>query len=168
MGPRSRAERYLERALDPAFAIGALDETGALIGVAGFKTAEGAFLGGGRKALSAVYGPVGGVWRGLLLSALERPVKPGVLLMDGVMVAAAARGQGVGVALLTAIKRKAAALGCDRVRLDVVDGNPRAKALYLREGFVVEAKHSLGPLRRVFGFRSYETMIFRIEPGRRF
>jgi len=46
---------------------------------------------------------------------------------------------GVGSALLDAVAREAQARGLKEVRLDVIDSNPRAKALYTRKGF---AEHS--------------------------
>ena len=42
---------YNARLLDPAFAISALDEDGGLIGMAGFKTKEGALVAGSLSRL---------------------------------------------------------------------------------------------------------------------
>ncbi|NDK36485.1 GNAT family N-acetyltransferase [Rhodovulum sulfidophilum] len=39
-----------------------------------------------------------------------------------------------------------------RVRLDVIDTNPRARALYELEGFTEASTMSLGPLSVVFDF----------------
>ncbi|WP_424968731.1 GNAT family N-acetyltransferase [Dinoroseobacter sp. S375] len=159
MGPEAKALSFLRQVADPDFAISALGPDGRLLGVAGFKTAEGGFMGGEMADLRAVYGGLGALWRGLGLSVLERPVTPGILLMDGIMVEASARGQGIGRALLTAIKQTARSQGCRQVRLDVIDTNPRARALYEREGFVAGDTTDLGPFRALFGFRSATTMI---------
>ena len=101
----------------------------------------------------------GGLWRGVVLSALDRPVEPGSLLMDGIFVSESARGQGIGTLLLDAIKRKARALGSSNVRLDVIDSNTRARALYMRQGFVAVETSETGLFRHVFGFRSSTRMI---------
>lgn len=162
LGPEARAIAFIERVLDPAHAIGATTPAGALIGVAGFKTRQGALVGGALKDFQAIYGWAGGLARGLLMSVLERPAQPGVLTMDGVMVSAEARGMGVGAALLSAVKAKASQLECAQVRLDVIDANPRARALYEREGFVAQGRVDLGPLRHVFGFRRATTMVFTV------
>jgi ribosomal protein S18 acetylase RimI-like enzyme len=49
-------------------------------------------------------------------------------------VAAEARGQGVGSALIDAVAGWARAAGFDRLLLDVAEGNAAAKALYTRTG----------------------------------
>lgn len=159
MRPEARALAFFQRALDPGFAISAVRGDGRLMGLAGFKTAQGAMTGGGFRDLVAAYGWAGAAWRALALSPLERPVAAGTLLMDGICVAPDARGQGLGTRLLHAIKSEAAARGLDRVRLDVIDSNPRARALYEREGFVAQRTEDIGPLRHIFGFRSATQML---------
>ena len=54
----------------------------------------------------------------------------------GMWVRPQARGRSVGALLVQAVLDRAAALGCDRVRLEVVDGNAPARRLYERMGFV--------------------------------
>ena len=164
MKPEDRALAFLDQVVSPDHAISAVAPDGRLLGIAGFKTAEGAFIGGELSDLQAVYGWFGGLSRGLLLSSLERDLAPGVLLMDGIVVAEAARGQGLGARLLAAIKEEARARGCALVRLDVIDSNPRARALYEREGFVAGRTTDLGPLRHLFGFRRALEMTCRVAP----
>lgn len=159
MRPEARARAFIRRVADPAFAIRAEADDGTLLGVAGFKTAEGAFVGGELADLTAVYGTVGGLARGLIMDAIDRPLEPGILLMDGIFVAPDARGRGIGSALLSAIKDEARARGCQRVRLDVIDRNVRARALYERQGFVATETESIGPLRHLFGFTASTTMV---------
>ncbi len=161
MGPEAKAQRFLARVADPSHAISATALDGALLGIAGYKTAQGAFIGGDWADLTAVYGTLGALWRAPLLSILERNLADDVLLMDGIFVTEAARGQGVGTRLLNAIKAEAASRGLSQTRLDVIDTNPRARALYEREGFVAGERHDLGPLRLLFGFRHATTMIHK-------
>ncbi|WP_281858820.1 GNAT family N-acetyltransferase, partial [Litoreibacter halocynthiae] len=104
----------------------------------------------------------GGLWRGVLLDQLERDLADGQLLMDGIFVDVAARGKGVGTALLDAIIEQARDAGCHDVRLDVIDTNPRARALYERQGFVASGEVDAWPLHRVFGFRKATTMVREI------
>ncbi len=162
MKPEAKALRFLDLVADPTHAISAVSRDGTLIGVAGFKTAEGSFIGGDLKQLCDVYGTVGGSWRGLVLSLLERPVQQDTLLMDGIFVRQSARGGGVGSALLSEIKEKAAGFSCSKVRLDVIDTNPRARALYERQGFVSQGTSDIGPLRHVFGFQKATTMVCEV------
>jgi ribosomal protein S18 acetylase RimI-like enzyme len=159
MGPRDRALDFFEKVMNPDHAICAHDPDGTLLGVVGFKTAEGALVGAGFRDMARVYGIIGASWRIALLSALERDTENARFLMDGIFVAAHARGRGVGTRLLEAIAAEAAARGFREVRLDVVDDNDRARALYEREGFRAVTTTSIGLLRYVFRFRSATTMV---------
>ena len=163
MTPDEKALAFLERVLDPTHGIAAVDGDGRVVGIAGFKTSTGALIGGELSDLQSVYGTFGGLWRGVLLSLLERPLADDVLLMDGISVDESARGQGLGTALLAAIKTHAAELGKDAVRLDVIDTNPRARALYERQGFQAMKTEHIGPLRLLFGFRSATQMRFDLN-----
>ncbi len=159
MAPDSLAIAFVDAVLNPRFALCAFAPEGRLMGVAGFKTSDGAFVGGDFTDLSRVYGPFGAFWRGLLLNMLERPIEPGRLLMDGIFVERGCRGAGVGSALLDAIAEEARRRGLSEVRLDVIDGNPRARALYERKGFTVVDRSTMGPLSLLFGFKQATTMV---------
>jgi len=164
LGPRDKGCALFERMLDPDFAISAVSPDGALLlGVAGFKTAEGGLFDGKFGDLRESYGVLGSLWRGLALSALDRPVEADCLLMDGIAVASDHRGSGVGSALLDAICSEASRRGKAQVRLDVIDSNPKARALYERLGFVAGQVTVIGPLRHVFGFESATTMLKRVN-----
>lgn len=162
MGPDKRAIGFIRDVLDPTHALCARDGRGVLLGVAGFKTINGALVGGDWSDIRRHYGFAGGLWRTLVLSLLERDTENQRFLMDGIFVSDGARGQGVGTRLLDAICDEAERRGYTEVRLDVIDTNPRARALYDREGFVAGGEHRLGPLRHVFGFESATTMIRRV------
>lgn len=159
LGPEPKALEFLRENLDPAYAISAVSSSGTFLGVAGFKTKNGAFVGGDFDALAKVYGTICAAWRGMLISVLERDCEPGTLLMDGVFVAPQSRGLGVGSLLLDAIVKHAQTEGLDQVRLDVIDTNPRARALYERKGFHATAEQKMGLLGPLFGFHSATTLI---------
>lgn len=163
MGPRAKAVAFLQKALRADHVISALSDNGDLLGLVGFKTHVGSFAGGDWADLRAVYGSFGAVWRAGLLSLLERDVENERFLLDGICVAAAARGQGVGTLLLQAICDEARARNYPGVRLDVIASNPRARALYERFGFVALKTEKLGPLRYVFGFEASTTMIKQLD-----
>lgn len=164
LGSDARARRFVASVLRPAHAVAALDGDGALLGVAGYHDERGGFVGGGLPDITRAYGVFGGVWRGLALSVFEREPADGQLLMDGVVVARPARGCGVGAALIERIVALAAETGRREVRLDVIDVNPRARALYERMGFVAGKTSSAGFLRPFFGFSSATTMIRGVSP----
>ncbi|MDG1519821.1 MAG: GNAT family N-acetyltransferase [Yoonia sp.] len=159
MAPEGKALAFVERVLDPTHSICARDADWALRGVAGFKTMDGALVGGTFRDLSQTYGIWGAVWRAGLLQLLERDTKNARFLMDGIFVDPTARGRGVGTALLDAIVDKARARGYAEVRLDVIDNNPRARTLYERRGFVAGDTQYLGPFKYLFGFSAATTMV---------
>jgi hypothetical protein len=47
MKPEAKALAFLRSAIDPSHAISAVSERGELLGIVGFKTTEGGFVGGG-------------------------------------------------------------------------------------------------------------------------
>lgn len=157
MGPDARALRYLGRIIRTDHAIVAIED-GRLLGLVGFKTPEAAFADGSFGDMWAVYG-MGSLWRAAALRLLSRDVDNMRFLMDGLCVDLTAQGRGVGTALLEAITDEARMRGYSAVRLDVIDANPRARALYERQGFVAVKTAGLGLLRHVFGFSSATTMV---------
>ncbi|CAM8667348.1 NAT_SF domain containing protein [Paracoccaceae bacterium] len=159
MGPDARAHAFLARVMRADHALVARDETGALLGLAGFKTPQGSFAGGSWTDMRAVFGLAGLAWRLPLLALLSREVDNDRFLLDGICVAPAARGLGVGSALMAAIEDEARARGYAYVRLDVIDTNWRARALYERLGYMGIKTAPLGPLRHVFGFDAAVTMV---------
>jgi ribosomal protein S18 acetylase RimI-like enzyme len=162
LGPDRLAFRLLEKVMRGDHAIVALSEDGALLGLVGFKSTDGAFAGGGLADLRSVYGPIGSLWRAALLWLLERDLDNDRFLMDGICVADTARGRGVGTALLDAICVEGRRRGYPSVRLDVIDANPRARALYERQGFVPTRTSRIGLLRLVFGFSAATTMVRKL------
>lgn len=158
MGPKRKAIEFIRNVIDPSHAICAVGPDDNLLGVAGFKTSRGALVGGKMADLWKVFG-IGSLWRVAFLALLERDVENKRFLMDGIFVCAPERGKGVGSALLNALYDEARNRGYSEIRLDVIDSNPRAKALYEREGFIAAKSQSLGPLSFVFGFKSATTMV---------
>ncbi len=145
--PRLRADRAI-----------AAHDGATLLGIAGFRRGGAGLVDLGSADLRQLFGWWGGLWRGLALSLLERKERPGELLMDGICVAEAARGRGVGTLLLAAVEAEARRSGTRRIRLDVIDTNPRARALYERQGFRRVAERRMGPLGRLFGFSAATEM----------
>lgn len=158
LGPERKALAFIERVLDPSHAISAVSSDGVFLGIAGFKTQNGAFVGGGLSEMIEVYGSIDGAMRGLLISLLERENEPNTLLMDGIFVRPAARSRGVGTLLLNAIENHATQCGLSQVRLDVIDTNPRAKELYTHRGYVETSQMSVWPFGAIFGFKNASTM----------
>jgi len=165
LGGKKKGIPYIASVLNPEFSICAICRTGGadeLAGLVGFKTAQGAMIEEGFSDLVASFGFLSAFWRALALSLLQRRVESGVLLMDGIAVAADQRGAGIGTKLLKAVVNHARRNGYKWIRLDVIDSNPRARALYERFGFDEVETEELGPFKHLFGFSSSTEMVLRI------
>ncbi len=153
LGPDKRGIAYFTDIMVHDQAIVALsDDRQELLGLAGFDLGNGGIIGGGINELIKHYGYFGGLWRGVVLDVFTRNVKPETLQMDGITTTKNARGKGVGTALLEAVFEKAKTEGLKYVELDVINTNPRAKALYERLGFEEISNDKIWPMSYLFGF----------------
>lgn len=159
LGPETRALAYLDQVLCPEQMISAVSERGELLGIAGFRMARGAVSIGRLPEMVSVYGRFGAFWRCALIRALPQAVGPGQFSVDGLAVFDAARGQGIGAALIEALCTEARRHGFREILLDVADANTPARALYEREGFVPCGRDRMGPLRLIFGFSASTRMV---------
>ncbi len=78
-----------------------------------------------------------GTWKAVITDMLftRKPSSTDVFLMDGIAVDSNYRGLGVGSKLFDALISYGQSTGYKYIQLDVIDENPRAKALYERLGF---------------------------------
>ncbi|MFC2966604.1 GNAT family N-acetyltransferase [Acidimangrovimonas pyrenivorans] len=159
LGPEERALRYLDRVIRADHVLTAWEADGRLAGLAGFRSWAGGFASGTAGDLAAVYGRAGAAWRAGALRLLTSDVDNRRFLIDGICVRADCRGRGIGSALLDALSDLARSRGYDEIRLDVVDSNPRARALYRRHGYAEAGTDRIGPLALLFGFRSSTRMV---------
>lgn len=159
MGPTPKAHRFLGRVLRAHHAIVALDDSGHLLGMAGFKTPAGSFAGGEVSDIRAIYGSLGAAWRLPLLWMLADAAEQDHFLLDGICVVPSARSLGIGSALMAGIEHQARVRGYGTVRLEVIDSNIRARTLYQRLGYRIEKTQQLGLLRYAFGFRAAIMMV---------
>lgn len=159
LGPDERALRFIAGALRPDHCFSATGADGQLLGLAGFKSPEGAFVGGTGAHMAQTYGWIGAGWRAAALWMLSNEVDNHRFLVDGIAVTRAARGMGIGTALIQALCDEGLARGYNSIRLEVIDSNWRAKALYERNGFMSVHTEKMGMLRHLFGFASATTMV---------
>ena len=92
LGPEDLALRFLTRVMRADHCLTAIDADGHLVGLAGFKTRHGSFAGGSEADLRAIYGQIGGRWRGLLLRLLGNEGDNRRFLLDGLCVALVEEG----------------------------------------------------------------------------
>jgi ribosomal protein S18 acetylase RimI-like enzyme len=154
---------FMRRAIDARHVIVAArgDE---LLGLAGLSS-RGAPYAGGLLDLGwdprphvDLLGWLGAAWAVWGMRMAEHRPKPDELYLDGIAVVPRARGQGIGTHLLTEVASTAGELGKRFVRLEVVDTNPRARALYERLGFHVTGDTPFGHAQRWTGFSAIISM----------
>ncbi|WP_078628237.1 GNAT family N-acetyltransferase [Streptomyces sp. NRRL F-2664] len=166
LGPPERGRAFIARHLHRDRGVVALAPGGRhVVGVAGYRLGGRGLTGGGVRDVLTGYGHLRGLPRLAVLALLERTPRPGELVMDGIAVEASHRGMGTGSRLLAEIAAVAAEAGCSRIRLDVVDVNPRARALYERHGFRAVRTERTPYLKGLMGFGAVTTM-HRAVPAR--
>ena len=159
LGPDRKALALIAPVLSPAHAYCARTPQGRLLGVAGFRSPDGALVDAGWPDMARAYGWTGALWRVAALALVGRDVDNARFLLDGIFVAATARGQGVGSRLIEALAGEARDRGYRAMRLDVIESNTRARALYERRGFEAVGVERVGALRRTLGFETAVTMV---------
>lgn len=165
LGPDKRAVAFIAASMRTDHCIAAVDPVGRLLGIAGFKSPDGGFVGGSAAAMRRVYGWVGATWRSAALWTLANEVDNDRFLIDGIAVTKEARGSGIGTKLVEALCEEGTARGYATIRLEVIDTNWRAKALYERLGFMAVKTERMGPLRHLFGFSAATTMVRPLRRG---
>ncbi|UNZ21287.1 GNAT family N-acetyltransferase [Streptomyces sp. 891-h] len=165
LGPAEQGRTFIADHLHHDRAAVALAPGDRVVGVAGYQFGGRALTGGGVRDVLNRYGLLRGLPRLAVLALLERTPAPGELVMDGIAVDPAHRGAGIGSALLTEVAAVAAEQGCSRVRLDVIDVNPRARALYERHGFTAVHTEQTPYLKRLMGFGAVTTMHRTVPPA---
>jgi ribosomal protein S18 acetylase RimI-like enzyme len=161
-GPLETALAVLPHSIHPTRCLVAFTE-GRLAGILGIHDQRGSFLEPSYGTMVRHYGHISGTFRTMLLMLLDHKAPPGDLYLDGIAVEPSQQGQGIGTALITAFEQRARDNGFASVSLEVIDTNPRAKALYVRMGYHKFATHTMGPFSRLFGFSSTCRMSKQLE-----
>ena len=141
-----------------------------LLGMAGLSAKDGPYQGGlmgqswDPRPFHDLLGWAGATWAvwGMRLSD-HRP-KADEIYIDGIAVSVEARGLGIGTRLLAEATVIAREQGKRFVRLDVIDTNPRAQALYDRLGYKVTKVQSFGYKERWVGFGGMISMELPLAP----
>ncbi|WP_087017366.1 GNAT family N-acetyltransferase [Thaumasiovibrio subtropicus] len=135
-----------------------------VIGLAGIQTREGALTGGiSVRQLIKRLGFWRGCWACFVFALFEREPTAKEMVLDGLVIDSAYRGEGLGTRLLDACKALAIEQNYQSLRLDVIDSNSRARALYEREGFVETARDYHPWLKRLVGFSYSTTMVCKLD-----
>ncbi|MEA2025089.1 MAG: GNAT family N-acetyltransferase [Chloroflexota bacterium] len=149
---------------------------GELLGMIGLSSGAGHYRGGlmdipwDPRPFRDLLGLRGSVMAVLSLRLTEHKPAIDELYIDGVAVAPEARGLGIGTKLLDEALVIARESNMRWLRLDVIDTNPRAQALYERLGYKVTKVQSFRYMERIIGFGgmvSMELAVGDAEAGER-
>jgi ribosomal protein S18 acetylase RimI-like enzyme len=140
---------------------------GQVLGVAGLNYGGRRLANLRWRTFQKHFGWLSGTIKRLAFTAFMRRQQRGQLQMEGIAVHPDARSMGIGTRLLDEVCAVARRVGLPVVRLEVIDTNPRARALYERYGFEPGPTHRLPVVGRLFGFGAYTTMLKRVGLGHR-
>ena len=141
-----------------------------LLGAAGLSSRGAPFAGGtlgsswDPRPYRDLLGWTGALWAVWGSRMADPEPKADEVYVDGIAVASQARGLGIGTRLLAEIRQTARSHGKRYVRLDVIDSNPRAKALYERVGYRVTKVESFRWKQRWVGFGAMISMEQPVGP----
>ncbi|ACL05810.1 GCN5-related N-acetyltransferase [Desulfatibacillum aliphaticivorans] len=156
MGGTEKARQVLERDLNPDCALVASSD-GDFAGVAGINILGTRLVKTRKRTFVRTFGLLSGLLRFGAFRAVSRKAPARELLFDGLVVEEKMRGKGVGSRLLQGVVDYARDRGFSVIKLDVLDTNPRAKALYERTGFKPVKTESY-PYLYSLGFSGVTTM----------
>ena len=164
LGSDGRAEQALASSIENDKCLVAVCK-GKLVGIMGVQTSEHGFVNPNLKTMIRVYGVLGGILRMGGLAILHHKTDTDEHYVDGVAVASEMRSTGIGSHLFELLEQTVLEKRIKTISLEVIDTNPRAKALYERLGFVAVKTQTLWPLNLFvrFPFRSATLMVKTIN-----
>lgn len=157
VGHAQVGQRVLAASLEPALFLAAMRD-GELLGLCGVRWRGCNCLCVSLRLLARELGLRRALPRWAALTLGHRALPADALYVDQLAVAAPWRSQGIGTRLLAEAAALAGRQGRSRVLLDVVDTNPRARALYERLGFCPVKTQRAPGLERWLGFGAVTLM----------
>ncbi len=146
LGQRTSIIRIIRSGFNANRAITAVSSDGQLIGLAGYHWDKHALVDVTLASLRKEFGWWKGLYKALLMGIFfTRTPQKKELLMDGIVVDPQFRGMGAGKLLFSELEQLAKESRLQYIRLDVIEENPKAKALYQSLDFVVLGYKKLSP-----------------------
>ena len=115
------------------------------------------------KKVFETLGPWDAVRCLVVFALFEKPLPANHLYIEAIAVSKTARGLGIGSLLLNTAKVFAAGEQLVGLQLRVILENPRAKALYEREGYQTLSRESFGVMKSFIGIAGADLMELRLN-----
>ncbi len=162
LGPRNKGIPFITHYINERYTLVALVQN-QVVGVAGIKLKDGEFL----KIKLGPWLRSYHLWalRGILIGfpIFINTTKFDELKIDSIAVIKAMRSQGIGTRLIDEIKTFSSARGFQRISLDVINTNIRARILYERTGFrIIKFIPIPRPWSSFLGFTGVFEMVYEI------
>ena len=137
IGDEVSIQLLFEEAMNPQYSICAYNDTDQLVGIAGFNVGNKKLVDMKIEHFISQFGYLKGLWKAFLVEVIftRKTNSNKEFLMDGIAVKEEFRGKGIGSQLFEALIKYAKSEKYTKVRLEVIDENPRAKLLYESIGF---------------------------------
>lgn len=133
-----------------------------ILGIAGLHYDKRNFTDTKYVTLRKHYNPVKSFIMYWMLRIMTPKLQKDTVRVDSLAVDKSCRGEGIGTKLIEGVIEFARQNGYGQVLLEVVDTNPKAKALYERMGFKVKKKVNFYFFTRRAGFSSEFIMVYKI------
>jgi len=154
----STRRALLAECFDPKYSVIAIHEN-KIVGIAGFKTNKGSFTDSiSYFDLIKKLGLWAGNWATFIFYFYEQEPIDKELFIDGIAVHPDFRGKGIGTKLLENIVSHANKNDYNKVKLEVIDTNTRARELYEKQGFKHFKTEHFPYLRWLLGFGGSTTL----------
>lgn len=115
------------------------------------------------KKVFKTLGPLDAVRCLAVFALFEKPLPANHLYIEAIAVSSMARGLGIGSLLLNTAKVFATGKELLGLQLRVIFENPRAKALYEREGYETISRESSGVMKNIIGIEGADLMELRFK-----
>ena len=151
LGHGEKTKELIESSINAASCIYAFED-GELLGILAIQEKNKSFVDISFNNIKSRYGLVKGIIKAVLLSLFIYKPDDNEIHIECVAVANSAQGKGIGTRLLNELFLQAATESIQKVTLEVISTNTKAKSLYERLGFRIEKTSNIWPLNKIVGW----------------
>ncbi len=162
LGHGVKTQKLIESSLNIRNCISAL-ENGKLVGILAIQVKDKSFVDISLNDLKTIYGLVKGFIKAALLSLFIYTPINNEIHIECVAVADSVQGKGIGTRLLKELFSLCSNENIQKVTLEVINTNPKARSLYERLGFSIEKRSKIWPINKIIGW-SFDEVVKMYKP----